>query len=352
MERYDLIKSHLQDSARTWTVTGAAGFIGFHLVETLLDLGQRVVGVDNFETGDRDKIASLTMNLHRSHGRFEFIEGDICDSEICERATAGSDYVLHEAALISVAESMSDPHRYNEVNVTGFLNLLVAASRTRVKKVVLASSCAVYGDTEPITKTEGMALEPISPYGLTKALDEQYAALFNRAFGVGVVGLRYFNAYGPGQKVGGAYGAVIPRWIEAALQGQPCSIFGDGLTTRDYCNVRDIVQANILAAHTPLGPGEPIIFNIGSGERVSLRRLHDVIQRQVGLRRRAGDKLPAPVYAEARAGDIRHVGADISLAYKHLGYKPRYTLERGLLETIEWRARTLDQDQPGVAVAR
>ena len=334
MSRYDELRQELRRDPRTWVITGVAGFIGSSLLETLLGLGQRVVGLDDFATGYRRNLDEvLRRNAHRG-GSFRLVEGDVRAFDACVEACEGADYVLHQAALASVPRSLADPVRTHEVNVGGTLTLLLAAGEAGVRRVVYASSCAVYGDCARLPLAEEDQGAPLSPYALTKRMDEEYAELLARTHEVDAAGLRYFNVYGPRQDPRGAYAAVIPQWTRALLQGEPCRVHGDGQTTRDFVWVGDVVQANLLAATAALPPGERV-FNVGGGARTTLEALYAALA--AAVRRRRPD-LPPPsrVHDRARPGDIRHSQADISRIRAALGYEPQGSLETSLDELVAW----------------
>lgn len=325
-------------SPQTWLVTGAAGFIGSHLVEALLTLGQKVTALDNFSTGSCENLESVHASVgEEAWGRLELIEGTVASLADCKRAAKGVNIVLHEAGFISVPLSMEDPLGCHEANVTGMLNLLVAAKEAGVSRFVYASSSAVYGDDETMPKVESVIGAPLSPYGASKLFDEIYASLYARQFGLATVGLRYFNIFGPRQNPTGGYAAVIPQWIATLLRGEACQIHGDGSQTRDFCHVQNVVQANILAgiAQTPEAAGN--VFNVALGLRTSLNELHEIISAK--LREIRPEAILHPVqYGERRPGDIVHSGADISRIEKVLGYAPEVSLPKGLEETVRWYA--------------
>lgn len=298
-----------------WLVTGAAGFIGSHLTEALLSAGQEVIGLDDFSTGHKENLPASSD--------FVFIEGTITDINTCREAVRNCDYVLHHAALASVPESMKDPVRYNSVNVSGFVNILQASRESEVKRVVYASSSAVYGDNDSMPKTENIIGKSLSPYALTKYMNEEYAEFFSRVYGLECVGLRYFNVFGKRQDPNGAYAAVIPRWIAAVKEGRTPVIYGDGMQTRDFCHVKNVVMANILSALCSEASGR--VFNIGCGERTSLNELLEKIYSVFA----PGHEVKA-VYEKAREGDILHSSASIELARKVLRYEPAIYLEEGL----------------------
>ena len=338
MSRYDELREGLRAEPRRWLVTGVAGFIGSHLLEGLLRLDQYVVGIDNFSTGKRENLADVVTRVgDRQASRFQFLEGDVRDPRVCSWATDGADYVLHEAALGSVPRSMTDPRSTHGSNVDGFFEMLLAAGAARVRRVVYASSSSVYGDDPSEPKVEDTLGRPLSPYAASKRIDEIYAATFATSHGVDCVGLRYFNVFGPRQDPNGAYAAVIPRWIGQLLCGEPCFLYGDGSTSRDFCFVDNVVQANLLAACAPESDAVPGIFNVACGHKTSLLELFSSIRRRVATYLpSAGDKTPR---LEAwRPGDILHSCACIDRARGFLGYLPEYGVERGLDETVRWYA--------------
>ncbi len=316
--------------SRRWLVTGVAGFIGSHLLETLLGLGQEVVGLDNFATGRRSNLDDVRARVGAdAWGRFTLIEGDIVDPDTCARACQGVQTVLHQAALGSVPRSIEDPQRSHAANVTGMLNMLVAARHAGVARFVYASSSSVYGDEPNLPKIENRIGRPLSPYAATKLFDEVYAEVFGRSYGLQTIGLRYFNVFGPRQDPNGPYAAVIPRWAAAILAGQPCIINGDGETSRDFCYVANAVQANLRAAlvENPAAVGQ--VYNVAVGGRTTLTQLHAMLAEALRAVR-PGLEVAPPRYAEFRAGDVRHSEADISKAQRLLGYHPECDLSTGL----------------------
>ncbi len=316
-------------------MTGAAGFIGCNLVERLLQLGQTVVGLDNFATGHRYNLDEIRNSVGQEAAeRFRFIEGDIRDLEACRSACNGADYVLHQAALGSVPRSIDDPLDSNAANVTGFLNMLVAARDAKVRRFVYAASSAAYGDSAESPKVEDRIGKPLSPYAITKVVNELYANNFQELYGIEVVGLRYFNVFGPRQDPEGAYAAVIPKWIGRIRAGDQCEIFGDGETSRDFCYIENTVQANLLAATAPAeATGQ--IYNIACGDRTSLTELFNLIRARVqGLRPDIDTKDVS--YQPERTGDIKHSLADISKARRLLGYDRAVSVADGLDNTVEW----------------
>jgi UDP-N-acetylglucosamine 4-epimerase len=340
---YERLQEELRASPRRWLVTGAAGFIGSALVSKLLELGQEVVGLDNFATGHQRNLDDVLAGASApSRERFRFIRGDIRELASCAAAAAGADYVLHQAALGSVPRSISDPATTHAANVDGTFNMLVAARDAKVRRFVYASSSSVYGDDPTLPKVEARTGRPLSPYAATKAVDELYADIFQRCYGLEVAGLRYFNVFGPRQDPNGAYAAVIPRWIAALLHDEACQIHGDGETSRDFCYVENAVQANLLAACATSAETVGAVFNVACGDRTSLRDLYSMIRARVaalpGHGAAAGRE---PQMQPFRAGDIRHSQADISQAVRLLGYAPTHWIHDAMGPTVEWFARDL-----------
>jgi UDP-N-acetylglucosamine 4-epimerase len=327
---YETAQQRIRSRGRTWLVTGAAGFIGSHLAEQLLELGQSVVGLDNFATGKR---ANLPAGIR-------FIEGDIRSLDACRRACAGVDIVLHEAALGSVPRSIDDPIASSAANVAGFLNMQVAARDAGVERFVYASSSAVYGDHPALPKIEAVTGRAVSPYGLTKQVNELYADVFDVCYGFKSIGLRYFNVFGPRQDPNGAYASVIPAWIGALLRDQVPYINGDGSAARDFCHIDNVVQANLLAAtvEDPQALGQA--YNIALGDQTSLTELFELIRAGVALRFPPARHVKA-VHREPRRGDLQFSRADISKAARLLGYRPTVRITEGLLKTIDWYADNL-----------
>jgi UDP-N-acetylglucosamine 4-epimerase len=314
-------------------VTGAAGFIGSHLVEALLRLGQRVVGLDNFATGHRHNVDAVLRDAGADAGRYEFVDGDIRELDTCRRACDGVDAVLHQAALGSVPRSLADPIATNASNIDGFLNMFVAARDARVSRVVFAASSSTYGDHPGLPKIEDRIGRPLSPYAVTKYVNELYASVFQRSYGLPSVGLRYFNVFGPRQDPQGPYAAVIPRWVARLLDGERCEINGDGETSRDFCYVANVVQANLLASMADI-PGGHQIYNVAYGGRTTLNDLYRAIRDGVA-RHRPDVAALEPEYRDFRAGDVRHSQADVSKAREQLGYEPTHSVREGLVPTID-----------------
>jgi UDP-N-acetylglucosamine/UDP-N-acetylgalactosamine 4-epimerase len=317
-----------------WLVTGSAGFIGSNLAEALIGLGQEVFGIDNFATGSRGHVQELHELAERSGGSFRFAEGDIRDLDACHSACGGMDFVLHQAALGSVPRSVADPIATNQANIDGFLNMLVAARDAGVRRFVYAASSSTYGDHPGLPKVEDRIGRPLSPYAVTKYVNELYASVFQRTYGIETVGLRYFNVFGRRQDPEGPYAAVIPRWIGKLLSGERCEIFGDGETSRDFCYVDNVIQINLLAALAdPAATDE--VYNVAVGGRTTLNQLYEAIRE--GL----GERIPAirdiePIRRDFRSGDVRHSQADISKARETLGYEPTHDFRAGLAESLDW----------------
>jgi UDP-N-acetylglucosamine 4-epimerase len=335
MTRYEDLQTELQATPRRWLVTGAAGFIGSNLVEVLLRLDQTVVGVDNFSTGRKGNLDEVKQAATATQwGRFAFIEGDIRDLKICSKLCRGADYVLHQAALGSVPRSIADPISAHANNVTGFLNMMVAARDNKVKRFIYASSSSVYGDHPALPKTEAAIGRPLSPYAATKYAGELYAGVFARCYQIETIGLRYFNVFGPRQDPDGPYAAVIPRWIAAMLRGEAVCINGDGETSRDFCCVQNVVQANLLAATTANPKAIDRVYNIAINQRTTLNELFSLIRSR--LLTRAALPIPPAKHQPFRPGDVRHSQADITQAQEHLGYSPTHSLAQGLDEAMAW----------------
>lgn len=321
---------------RRWLVTGSAGFIGSHLLENLLRAGQQVTSLDNFATGHQhnlDQVRALVGEA--AWARHTFIQGDIADPETCRRACEGADVVLHQAALGSVPRSINDPLTTHRANATGFLNMLVAAKDSGVKRFVYAASSSTYGDSPTLPKVEDVIGRPLSPYAVTKYLNELYADVFGRCYGLSSVGLRYFNVFGPRQDPNGAYAAVIPRWVAQMLKGQRCVINGDGETSRDFCFINNVVQANLRAGISDNPDASNQVYNVAVGDRTTLTQLHAAIAEAL-VGERPELKIEAPEYASFRAGDVKHSLADVSKAQRLLGYAPTHDVRQGLKEAVAW----------------
>lgn len=336
MSIYEKRLAELRANPRRWLVTGVAGFIGSNLLEKLLRLDQIVVGLDNFATGHQrnlDEVRSLVSDAQWA--RFRFIEGDIRSEQTCRDVCAGIDYVLHQAALGSVPRSLEDPITSNAANVTGFLNMLVAARDAGVRRFVYAASSSTYGDHPGLPKVESLIGKPLSPYAVTKYVNELYADVFGRCYGMQSIGLRYFNVFGPRQDPNGAYAAVIPKWTAALLRGEAVRINGDGLTSRDFCFVDNAVQANLLAACVEDERAVNQVYNVAVGEQTTLKDLHSLLaERLEGLR--PGLQCRPPVHQDFRAGDVRHSRADVSKARELLGFEALFDIRQGLDVAVRW----------------
>lgn len=338
---------------RRWLVTGAAGFIGSHLIETLLLHDQDVVGIDDFSTGSRANLDDVAARVGpERRRRFVLHEGDIRSAGTCRRAAEGVDVILHQAALGSVPRSLAHPLDTHAVNVLGTVQLLEAARRGPRPRFVFASSSSVYGDDPSLPKVEERRGSPLSPYAASKVAAELAAGVYARAYGLVTVGLRYFNVYGPRQRPDGPYAAVVPRWIEAFLDGEPVVVYGDGETSRDFCFVADAVQANLLAA---LGDHEGLAgsaVNVAGGKRSSLNRLLDLLRERISRERPEAGNQNA-VHERFRRGDVRHSEADLTRAGEVLGFRPGYDLRRGLDETVTWfRAWRESDPRTGLTVGK
>lgn len=334
MNRYEQVQKELRARPRTWLITGCAGFIGSNLLEKLLLLDQVVIGLDNFATGHRRNLNEVAGLVGAERwARFTLIEGDIRDMAACQTATAGVDYVLHQAALGSVPRSLKDPLTTNEVNITGFLNMLTASRDSAVKSFVYAASSSTYGDHPALPKVEENIGNPLSPYAVTKYVNELYAQVFARSYGFKSIGLRYFNVFGKRQDPAGAYAAVIPKWVDAMLHDKEIVINGDGETSRDFCFIENVVQANVLAA-IAADAEKNEVYNVAIG---GITTLNDLVASLVANLRTLGvDYGKSPIYGEFRAGDVRHSQADITKAVNKLGYIPSHDIRTGLEVAMPW----------------
>ncbi|BCU63273.1 hypothetical protein F941_02679 [Acinetobacter bouvetii DSM 14964 = CIP 107468] len=334
MNTFETVCMQLQQAPKTWLVTGVAGFIGSNLLETLLKLNQNVVGLDNFATGHQynlDEVQGLVSK--EQWAKFKFIEGDIRQFDTCQKACAGVDYVLHEAALGSVPRSIADPIATNETNISGFLNMLTAARDAEVKSFTYAASSSTYGDHPALPKVEENIGNPLSPYAVTKYVNELYASVFARTYGFKTIGLRYFNVFGKRQDPNGAYAAVIPKWTAAMIAGDDVFINGDGETSRDFCFIDNTVQANILAA-TASDDAKDQVYNVAVGDRTTLNELFNEIKS--ALNENGIVYLKDPVYREFRAGDVRHSQASIEKIEKYLQFKPDFNIKQGIKIAMPW----------------
>ena len=334
MSNYQEIKIQLKSNPKVWLVTGVAGFIGSNLLEHLLKLDQTIVGLDNFATGHQrnlDEVQSLVTETQWQ--KFHFIEGDIREYEACVAAVKGVHYVLHQAALGSVPRSIADPIASNSANISGFLNVLQAAKEEGVKSFTYAASSSTYGDHPALPKVEENIGNPLSPYAVTKYVNELYAGVYARSYGFKTIGLRYFNVFGKRQDPNGAYAAVIPKWTAAMIQGGDVFINGDGETSRDFCFIENTVQMNILAATAP-DEAKDQVYNVAVGDRTTLNDLFGYIKASLSS---GGVQVTAdPVYRDFRKGDVRHSQADISKAKYALGYSPEFTISEGIEKAMPW----------------
>jgi UDP-N-acetylglucosamine 4-epimerase len=352
MKNYTNLLNELKQTPRLWLVTGVAGFIGSNLLEALLKADQEVVGLDNFSTGTEHNLEEVRNAVTaKQRNNFKCIKGDIRNLVECQRACRGVDYVLHHAALGSVPLSVADPIGCNETNVTGFLNMLLAARDQAVRRFVYASSSAVYGDCEDPLKVEERVGRSISPYAASKSANELYASVFAKTFGLGSIGLRYFNVFGPRQDPNGAYAAVLPRWVTAMITNEPVPINGDGSTSRDFLYVANVVQANVLAATTSSPAAINQVFNVALSTRTTLNELFEVIRRKLLPEYPYLENI-RPVYQAFRPGDILHSQGDISKAKALLGYDPSHTLAQGLDAALDWyKSNLFGQGPPPSAKA-
>ena len=338
---YEETKEMLRRTPRSWLVTGAAGFVGSHLVEHLLRLDQRVAGLDNFSNGKKENFDQIRDAVSVDQWKnFRFVEGDIRDLDTCRKISDGIDFILHQAALGSVPRSLTDPVNFNASNITGTLNMLVAARECKVRRFVYASSSSVYGDNPVLPKVEDAIGTPLSPYAVTKYVGELYAGVFSRCYGMETVGLRYFNVFGPRQDPNGAYAAVIPKWIADMIHGNAVYINGTGETSRDFSFVENVVQANILAATTENPNAIDQIYNIAVSGRSTLNQLFEMLRMRLEPSYTHLMEFK-PTYRDFRPGDIMHSHANIDKARNLLGYQPTHTIEDGLDAALAWYKETL-----------
>jgi len=347
MTKYEQLQEYLKDNQSTWLVTGVAGFIGSNLLEKLLILNQKVVGLDNFDTGHQHNIDQAIQDANNATGKdlsdnFTFINGDIREIEDCKQACDGVDYVLHQAALGSVPRSIEDPINTNRANIDGFLNMLVASNDANVKRFVYAASSSTYGDHPDLPKVEDKIGNPLSPYAVTKVVNELYANVFAKTYGFKTIGLRYFNIFGKRQDQNGAYAAVIPKWVAAILNKEDVFINGDGETSRDFCYIDNTVQMNLLAATTDNDEATDQVYNVALNDRTSLNKLYQMIEERL-IQRTQGLKKKEPIYQDFRAGDVRHSQANIDKAQTLLDYQPKYMISEGMDEAIDWYVTSLSE---------
>ncbi|GHB57385.1 UDP-GlkcNAc C4 epimerase WbpP [Psychrosphaera saromensis] len=334
MTKYQEIKNNLELEPKTWLITGVAGFIGSNLLEQLLSLGQKIIGLDNFATGHQhnlDEVQSLVSSEQWEN--FTFIKGDIRNFDDCQKAVSGVDYILHQAALGSVPRSIADPILTNSANITGFVNMLTAAKEEQVSTFVYAASSSTYGDHPALPKVEENIGKPLSPYAVTKYVNELYAHVFNKTYGLNATGLRYFNVFGKRQDPDGAYAAVIPKWTAAMINNQDLYINGDGETSRDFCFVENAVQANILAATADCA-GKNQVYNVALGDRTSLSTLFDSLK--VALKENGLNYDKSAIHQDFRGGDVLHSQADISKAKDLLGFEPEFKIQKGIDKAMPW----------------
>ena len=340
MNNYEKIQKELKKKQRKWLITGVAGFIGSNLLEKLLILNQKVVGLDNFETGFQKNIDQAIDFASKAVGKdlsknFIMFNNDIQDLDICKEACKDVNYVLHQAALGSVPRSIADPIKTNNTNINGFLNMLVASKQANVKQFVYAASSSTYGDSLDLPKIEDKIGDPLSTYAVTKLTNELYAGVFFKNYGFKSVGLRYFNVFGKRQNPNGSYAAVIPKWISSILKEEKVYIYGDGETSRDFCYIDNVIQMNLLAAMLDTENVNNQIYNVALNDRTSLNQLYDLIQK-ITLKFKKNIKLKKPIYKDFRIGDVKHSQADIQKAMVLLGYDPKYKINDGLNEAMEW----------------
>ena len=340
MTKYEELQEYLKSNQTTWLITGVAGFIGSNLLEKLLVLNQKVIGLDNFDTGYQKNIDEAIFDANEIVGKdvsknFKFVKGDIRYLNDCKQACHGVDYVLHQAALGSVPRSIEDPISTNEANIDGFINMLVASKNSKVKRFVYAASSSSYGDNADLPKVENMIGNPLSPYAVTKLVNEYYASVFAKNYDFKTIGLRYFNIFGKRQDPNGAYAAVIPKWIACIFNKESVYINGDGETSRDFCYVDNAVQANILAAMTKNNGATNQVYNVALNDRTSLNQLYKMIENSL-IKNVKGLEKKDPIYRDFRSGDVRHSQASIDKAKELLEYEPQFKITEGLNETIGW----------------
>jgi len=345
VSKYLQLQEHLKNNQNTWLITGVAGFIGSNLLEKLLILDQKVVGLDNFETGYQQNIDQAIEDANKASNKnlsnnFKFINGDIRKLEDCKKACNGVNYVLHQAALGSVPRSIEDPINTNRANIDGFLNMLVASKDENVKRFVYAASSATYGDHQDLPKVEDKIGNPLSPYAVTKVVNELYANVFAKTYGFKTIGLRYFNIFGKRQDPNGAYAAVIPKWIASIINKEDVFINGDGETSRDFCYIDNTVQMNLIAATTDNDEATDHVYNVALNDRTNLNELYQMIEERL-IQRISGLKKKKPIYRNFRSGDVRHSQANIDKAKKLLDYQPQFKISKGMDEAMDWYVNSL-----------
>jgi len=337
--KYKQVEGALSSKPETWLITGVAGFIGSNLLEVLLKLNQKVIGLDNFATGHQTNLDEVKESVSTEQwSAFTFVEGDIRDPETCVEVVKGVDNVLHQAALGSVPRSIKDPITTNNTNISGFINMLVAAKDANVKSFTYAASSSTYGDHPALPKIEENIGNPLSPYAVTKYVNELYAQVFARTYGFKSIGLRYFNVFGKRQDPNGAYAAVIPKWTAAMINDEPLFINGDGETSRDFCFIENVVQMNILAAQSDVSARDQV-YNVAVGDRTTLNQLFTALKNALNENGVSYNK--EPVYKDFRAGDVRHSQADITKAKTRLGYEPQFNISEGILKAMPWYVNSL-----------
>lgn len=342
MLKYSEVEENLKNNPKTWLITGVAGFIGSNLLERLLKLNQKVIGLDNFSTGFEINLNEVKDIVgHKTWANFDFIHGDINNYEACLKAVNSVDYVLHQAALGSVPRSIEHPINSNNVNISGFLNVLHAAKEKKTKSFVYASSSSVYGDNNNLPKMEQNIGDPLSPYALTKLSNEMYSEVYSKVFDFHSIGLRYFNVFGKRQTPNSQYAAVIPKWIAAMIDNKDVHIYGDGKTSRDFCYVENVIQINILASIA--GTNKSDVYNVAVGKQSSLNELYEIIRNNLQSKLNSTIKSNI-VYEDFRKGDVRHSLADISKAGLNLKYSPQYDLQKGIEDSITWYIKHLDKN--------
>jgi len=345
MGKYEKLQEFLKKNKKTWLITGVAGFIGSNLLEKLLTLNQKVVGLDNFETGYEKNLVEAIQDANNNLGKdlsnnFHFIKGDINELNDCIRACKNVDYVLHQAALGSVPRSIKDPINTNKANVDGFLNMLLASKDAKVKRFVYASSSSVYGDHADLPKIENQIGNPLSPYAVTKVVCELYANVFSKNYNIESIGLRYFNIFGKRQDPNGAYAAVIPKWIASMIKNENIYINGDGKTSRDFCYIENAVQINLLAAISDNKSSINQVYNVALDDSTSLNELYKMIK--IGIMQRVpGTEIKEPIYQDFRLGDVKHSQANINKARTLLGYDPKYIISKGINKSLDWYVKNL-----------
>ncbi|EGT5654429.1 Vi polysaccharide biosynthesis UDP-N-acetylglucosaminuronic acid C-4 epimerase TviC [Citrobacter braakii] len=343
MLKFEEIKCSLSSKPETWLITGVAGFIGSNLLETLLKLNQRVVGLDNFATGHQENLDEVKRTVTEEQwAAFTFINGDIRDLDVCRQVVKGIDHVLHQAALGSVPRSIKDPITTNNTNITGFINMLVSSKDANVKSFTYAASSSTYGDHPALPKVEENIGNPLSPYAVTKYVNELYAQVFARTYGFKTIGLRYFNVFGKRQDPNGAYAAVIPKWTSAMINGESLFINGDGETSRDFCFIENVVQMNILAALSD-ETAKDQVYNVAVGDRTTLNQLFSALK--IALSENGISYNKEPEYKDFRAGDVRHSQADITKAKTKLGYEPTFRISEGIRKAMPWYVTSLSGKQ-------